>query len=199
MVSCRRRSLPGQASLRAAKLSPGWIANWTRSGPMYLRQPAIARLVVESIHKGVQLGHYELYAYVVLGNHVHILIHPRIDVSRLLKSLKGATARGANRLLRRTGEPFWQKESYDHWVRDEAEFRRIRAYIENNPVKIGLVKIPEKYPWSSASVEKNLDAARTSACATKLIPGEATWRDRRGSRAAMEERLPKPSRIEGQR
>jgi len=91
--------------------------------------------------------------------------------------------------LGRTGEPFWQKESYDHWVRNQAEFLRIKAYIENNPVKAGLSDSvrgcfadvhlsgmtsalalpngdPEEYPWSSAGVEKSLDAARTSACAT---------------------------------
>ena len=101
-----------------------------------------------------------------MANHVHLLILPKIDPSQLLKSLKGATAREANRLLGRTGEPFWQKESYDRWVRNQAEFSRIRAYIEHNPVKAGLVRTPEEYPWSSASVEKSLDAARTSACAT---------------------------------
>ena len=101
-----------------------------------------------------------------MANHVHVLIHPHVDPSRLLKSLKGATAREANELLGRTGESFWQKESYDHWVRDQAEFERIRLYIENNPVKAGLVNAPERYPWSSASVEKSLDAARKSACAT---------------------------------
>jgi putative transposase len=141
----------------------------TRSGPMYLRQPEIARIVVDSIHKGAELGHYELAAYVVMANHVHLLIRPLIAPDRLLKSLKGATARHANRLLGRTGEPFWQKESYDHWVRNQSEFEKIRVYIENNPVKAGLVRSPEEFPWSSASVEMSLDAARTSACATVSV------------------------------
>jgi hypothetical protein len=44
-----------------------------------------------------------------------------------------AFARDANRVLGRTGEPFWQKESYDHWVRNRNEFEKIRAYIEMNP------------------------------------------------------------------
>jgi REP element-mobilizing transposase RayT len=136
------------------------------AGPMYLRQPAIAQLVMESIRSGERLDHYELHAFVVKANHVHVLIHPHVDPSRLLKSLKGATAREANKLLGRTGEPFWQKESYDHWGRDQAEFERIRVYIENNPVKAGLANVPEQYPWSSAGVEKSLDAARKSACAT---------------------------------
>jgi REP-associated tyrosine transposase len=49
-----------------------------------------------------------------------------------------------------TGKPFWQDESYDRLVRDAAEFERIRHYIEYNPVRAGLVELPEEYPWSSA-------------------------------------------------
>ena len=65
--------------------------------------------------------------------------------------MKGYTAREANKILGRTGQPFWQKESYDHWVRDSAELQRIRRYIERNPVKGGLVSRVEDYPWSSTS------------------------------------------------
>jgi type I restriction enzyme R subunit/putative DNA methylase len=90
----------------------------------------------------------------------------------LLKSLKGFTARQANRLLGRIGQPFWQKESYDHWVRSETEWNRIAGYIEENPVKAGLVARAEDYPWSSAhaqwreGVDRSVDAARVGACAT---------------------------------
>jgi REP element-mobilizing transposase RayT len=135
---------------------------------MYLRQPEVAGIVAASIRKGVELGHYELGAYVVMANHVHLLIWPKVAPDRLLKSLKGATAREANRLLGRTGEPFWQKESYDHWVRNAAEFEKIRSYIENNPVKAGQAQSASEFPWSSAGVETSLDAARKSACATPL-------------------------------
>jgi putative transposase len=139
----------------------------TRKGPMYLRQPEIAQVVVDSIYKGVELDHYKLYAYVIMANHVHLLIEPSIAPYRLLRSLKGSTAREANRLLGRTGESFWQKESYDHWVRNSTEFLKIKAYIENNPVKAGFVRNARDYSWSSAGVEMSLDAARTSACATR--------------------------------
>jgi putative transposase len=143
-----------------------------RAGPTFLRQDVVAALVVEALYKGVELGHYELAAFVVMANHVHVLLLPKVPPSRLLKSLKGYTARQANRLLGRTGEPFWQRESYDHWVRDAREWNRIVAYIENNPVKAGLVSQPEKYRWSSAAgqapgVGMIADAARTIACATK--------------------------------
>ena len=75
-----------------------------------------------------------------------------------MKSSRGATARAANCQLGRTGEPFWQKESYDHWVRNAEEFEKIRAYIENSPVKAGLAHDATAFPWSSA--------ARRSASAT---------------------------------
>jgi putative DNA methylase len=75
-------------------------------------------------------------------------------LSTITKSLKGYTAREANRRLGRTGEQFWQQESFDHWPRDEGEFLRIIEYIENNPVKAGLVQRPEDWLWSSAAERK---------------------------------------------
>ena len=150
---------------------------------MYLAQEPIARLLVASLRRGVLLGHYELGAYAIMANHVHVLLLPKVPPSRLLQSVKGATARQANLILGRTGETFWQAESYDHWVRNESEWRRIAGYIENNPVKAGLVSGrplgPEDYRWSSAaepdgSAETSLGAAATSGCATGSPEPSAT-------------------------
>jgi type I restriction enzyme R subunit/putative DNA methylase len=138
----------------------------TQRGPMFLRQDSIARVMVDALYRGADLGHYELGPFVIMSNHVHVLMRPLIDPSRALKALKGSTARDANRLLGRTGEAFWQHESYDHWVRDATEWQRIANYIESNPVKAGLVVHPADYAWSSAGVAKSGDAARRSACAT---------------------------------
>jgi len=99
-----------------------------------------------------------------MANHVHVLLLPNIDPSKLLRSLKGFTARESNRHLGRTGQPFWQAESYDHWVRSSEELDRIAAYIENNPVKAGLAARPEDYSWSSAGMSPG--AADTSVRAT---------------------------------
>jgi len=160
------RQFPQPDNAAAAGRAFVWIdrqLDTARSGPLFLRQEAIARLVRDSPQRGVELGHYQLGAFVIMANHVHVLLLPLVDPSHLLKSLKGATARYANRFLGRTGEPFWQRESYDHWVRDAAEWTRIAAYIENNPVKAGLVARAEDYAWSSAhGVAKSGDAARTS-------------------------------------
>ena len=132
-----------------------WIDRYldtTRTGPLWLKREEIARLVAGASHHSAQhLRYYDLEAYVVMANHVHLLVWPRAVAPKFLHSLKGYTAREANKILGRTGQPFWQKESYDYWVRDSAELERIRRYIERNPVKAGLVSRVEDYPWSSAS------------------------------------------------
>lgn len=109
-----------------------------------------------------------------MPNHVHLLISPFVEVAQLMRRLKGYTARQANRILGRTGEAFWQEESYDHWVRDEREWTRIIGYIENNPVRAGLAARPQEYPWSSAS-EGNPTAGRTAGVASKTARSTGSY------------------------
>ena len=122
------------------------------SGPLHLSRPEIAELVVGALQDGQhKLQRYQLHAFVVMPNHVHLLITPKVFSSRWLAPLKGFTAYRANEVLTSHGQAFWQDESYDHLVRSQAEFDRIRAYIEQNPVSAGLVADAQQYPWSSAS------------------------------------------------
>ena len=124
-----------------------------RAGVFYLRQPAVANMIVEAIHYNADiLDHYLLHAFVVMPNHVHLLATPSRSVSlpKLTKSLKGITAKRANAMLSLTGRPFWQEESYDHLVRQQREFDNIRHYIEDNPVRAGLVTEASEFRWSSA-------------------------------------------------
>ena len=67
-----------------------------------------------------------------------------------MSRIKGRTAREANEILSRTGESFWRREYFDHWMRTSAEFQKVAEYIEMNPVNAGIVENPEDYPWSSA-------------------------------------------------
>ena len=120
-------------------------------GPLFLRRSDVAELVVEALHyRDSRLKHYQLHSYVVMRNHVHLLITPLVPVSKLMHSLKRFTATQANQMRGRTGQPFWQDESYDRVVRNEEEFRRITDYIEMNPVKAGLAATPQEFRWSSA-------------------------------------------------
>jgi REP element-mobilizing transposase RayT len=124
-----------------------------RSGPFYLRQPAIADMVVEAIqYDAATRAHYLLHAFVVMPNHVHLLATPASPLPKLTKSLKGITSKRANTILATTGSSFWQEESYDHLARNEREFDNIQRYIEQNPVRAGLVQEAKDYRWSSAAL-----------------------------------------------
>jgi REP element-mobilizing transposase RayT len=121
------------------------------TGECYLRRPEIARLTAEALlHFHEQ--QYLLDDWVVMPNHVHVILWPMPNhtLSDILKSRKRHTARQANLLLGKTGQTFWQRESYDHWIRNDEEKARIRRYIRMNPVNARLCKSPEEWPWSSA-------------------------------------------------
>lgn len=118
-----------------------------RSGPTWLRDDRVAALVAESLHyrDGRQ---YRLDAFCIMSSHVHVVVAPLPlpaeggeyhALSAIMHSLKRRTAREANRLLSRTGS-FWAPESFDHYIRDDAEWERIVSYVLNNPVKVGLVE-----------------------------------------------------------
>ena len=137
--------------------------NRASTGPRWLEDERVARAVAETLQYGAtQLKLYQLHAWVIMPNHVHILIHPQTDLPRITKSIKAYSARKANEILGRTGEPFWLDESYDHWVRTSEEFTKIVRYIQGNPVVAGLVNNPEDWRWSSA-----FELAGREACPTK--------------------------------
>ena len=122
------------------------------SGPLWLKDPRIAPCVVDTLHFGEkELKLYELNAYVVMANHVHVLLCPKVSLAKITQAIKTFTARKANEILGRTGQKSWAEESYDHWVRDEKDFQKIIAYIERNPVSAGLVEKIEEWPYSSAA------------------------------------------------
>jgi len=122
-----------------------------RHGSLYLRQPAIADMVVEAFeHAANILGHCRLHAFVVMPNHVHLLVTPNVPVSELTESLQALTSARAKAMLGLTDSPFWHEKNYVRMVRYEAEFEEIRNYIEENPVRAGLLREAGEYPWSSA-------------------------------------------------
>jgi REP element-mobilizing transposase RayT len=120
-------------------------------GECWLAQTDVAKLISGAInfHAGQR---FDLHAWAVMPNHVHAVLHPRPDftLSDILKSWKGFTAREANRMLKRTGQIFWQEESYDHLIRDDEDLHRCCHYTTMNPVNARLCKQPEDWKWSSA-------------------------------------------------
>lgn len=120
-------------------------------GPVWLKEPQVAAIVVAALKKLEEERLCQLHSYVIMPNHVHVLLAPVAALERITFLIKGRTARRTNLILSRTDKPFWQNESFDHWIRNPAEFERVRQYIEKNPVSAGLVAKPKDWPWSSAS------------------------------------------------
>jgi REP element-mobilizing transposase RayT len=107
-------------------------------------------MVVEALRDGERrFQRYQLHSFVVMPNHVHMLVTPRVVSTLWLGPLKRFTAYRANQILGQSGKHFWQDESYDHLVRSTEQFERIRAYIERNPVTAGLVTTADQFRWSS--------------------------------------------------
>ena len=122
-------------------------------GEGFLIRPLIGSLVGEALLKwdGVR---YKLIAWIIMPNHVHIMLSPIGDhsVADIMHSIKSFTSHEANKLLKRTGH-FWSKEYYDRYIRDQRHFVSTIAYIENNPVKARLCTKPEEWPWGSARLK----------------------------------------------
>jgi type I restriction enzyme R subunit len=112
------------------------------SGSCVLRDPAIAKIVDDALHH-FQGERYDLDEYVIMPNHVHVLVKPKpghrlVDI---LHSWKSFTANQINKHLGKTGQ-FWQHESYDHIVRHDRAMDAIRRYIRENPIVAGASSSP---------------------------------------------------------
>jgi len=118
-------------------------------GACHLRRPEIA-LIVENSLRFRHGEDYELRAWTIMPNHVHVLIKVfDVPLGQLVDAWKGYTAKMANRVLRRRGS-FWQEDYWDTFMRDEQHEQQSRRYIEANPVKAGLVANRKDWPWASA-------------------------------------------------
>jgi len=121
-----------------AELFPRRLQKWLDAGygSCALRSDACRRAVEDALRHfdGVR---YSLYAFVVMPNHVHVLYMPEagFDGRRIVRDWKQYSAHEINRLRGESGR-VWQKESYDHLVRDVGEFNACRSYICNNDVSL---------------------------------------------------------------
>jgi len=111
----------------------------------------VAQLMVEAFCRHRDAGEFELHEYVVMPNHVHVLLslNDQQKLSRVVQLIKG----GFPHSLRQNGIVFravWEQRYYDRRIRDENEFVEVSRYIRQNPVRKGLVELAEEYPYSSA-------------------------------------------------
>lgn len=117
-------------------------------GSCLQKQPQIANIVYETwMHNNDKS--YRIHEWVVMPNHVHILVefHSR-SMSETIREWKTVSAFKINKLLGQKGK-VWQEDYWDRFIRNIEHYEHSAAYIKNNPVKAGLVKHWEDWPWVS--------------------------------------------------
>jgi hypothetical protein len=130
------------------------LPHWRLAGATYFVTFRLAHgrlspeevLLVRDHIVGGDPDYYALTAVVVMPDHVHVLLRPRpsVELSRVLKGIKGSTARRLNKHRGSKGS-VWQEESFDRIVRDRKELEEKLNYMFHNPVKAGLVEDPWKH------------------------------------------------------
>ncbi|MDP1752212.1 MAG: transposase [Reyranella sp.] len=123
-------------------------------GTCWLRRTDIASLVQDALLH-FDSERYRLLAWCIMPNHVHVVIDmpDYHSLSDIVRSRKSFTARRGNAQLRRSGT-FWHADYFDRYMRDEDHLARTVEYVEENPVKAGLVGAAIDWLWSSARLRK---------------------------------------------
>jgi putative transposase len=128
-----------------------YLLDRATNGPLWLKDHRIAALVARALEQGAnEFRLYDLFAWVIMPNHVHVVMKPIEPLPVIMRWIKDSTVRSANLILGRTGKPFWQYESYDRCVCSDDELNRVICYVERNPVRAGLACAIEAWPWLSA-------------------------------------------------
>jgi putative transposase len=115
----------------------------------------MSELFIEVLRSQMRTGRMVVHEFVVMPNHVHILITipGELSLEKAMQLIKGSFSFRANKELGFRGE-IWQRGYSDVRVVDEQSFEEHRAYIENNPVRAGLVNSAEEYPFGSLYLKK---------------------------------------------
>lgn len=147
-------------------------------GACHMRKPEIAQIVADSITH-FDRDRYDLAAWCVMPNHVHLLLQPRDghSLSDILHTIKSFSAKQINKALGLEGR-LWKQESYDHLVRSEKAFWRLLNYVFNNPEKTGI----KDWQWRG----KVTEASRLRVNDDQSAPNQAESKVTEASRLRVE-------------
>jgi putative transposase len=109
------------------------------------------RFYLENLAEQKALLDIRIFAYCLMTNHVHLVAQPErqgSDLSRLMRVLAARHTRYSNRLERRTGT-LWEGRFKSSLIDTDQYLLACCRYVDLNPVRAGMVAVPEAYPWSS--------------------------------------------------
>lgn len=131
-----------------------------RKHPLFINT-ILANIVVEQILNSRDRGFYKLHAFVLMPDHLHVLLTPgeTTTVEKAMQMIKGGAAHRIG-LEKAQKFPIWHAGFHDRWMRDVEEYRGCKRYIEQNPVEAKLVEWPGDYAFSSGNGTYALDLSR---------------------------------------
>jgi putative transposase len=131
---------------RSARPGTFLVSSVTYNRRRIFQVAANAELFLETLQHYRHAGNFLLHDFVLMPDHVHLLITPQgITLERAMQLVKGGFSRKLGSKF-----PVWQRGFTDHRVRDREDFLARRKYIHENPVEAGLVQFDQDYPYSSA-------------------------------------------------
>lgn len=114
--------------------------------------PTCAEVVINSLIWARDEGWWRILGFTIMPNHYHLVLGLG-EIKTLSDAIAGVnkyTARRINEYLGKRGA-FWEEGFYDHVLRDREDFDRVLTYTHWNPVRSGLVDVPETWPYSTAN------------------------------------------------
>ena len=128
-----------------------FVTSRTAPNKAVLRSDRMALLMIDVLRSYVGAGKFVLHDFVVMSDHIHLLftLDQLMSVEKAMQLVKGGFSYRANKELGYAGE-VWQRGFSEVRILDRQSFLDHRDYIDQNPVRAGLVDSPEKFPYGSA-------------------------------------------------
>ena len=131
---------------RTARPGTFFVTSRTYNSRRIFQVPANCELFLETLQHYRAQGNYLLHAFVVMPDHIHLLLTPQaITLERTMGLIKGGFSHRMG-----SKSPVWQRGFTDHRVRDREDFEIRREYIHQNPVRANLAESVQAYPYSSS-------------------------------------------------
>lgn len=139
-----------------------FVSTSTQGGRNTLQRDAVAELFINTLYEYRSQERFALHAFVVMPNHVHLILTPAESLERAMQFIKGGFSFRVSRLLGSQSE-VWARGFTDHRIRDESDYLIHRNYVHNNPVRRELVERAEQYKYSSANGAYEVDPYPSAA------------------------------------
>jgi putative transposase len=156
-------SRPSNKSVASFSARTFFVTTGTAGGRSLFQTNWMTDLFIDVLRSNMRAGNMAVHDFVIMPDHIHILmtIPGEISLEKAMQLVKGSFSYRAKKELGFQGE-IWQRGYSDVQILDRESFQSHRAYIENNPVKAGLVGKPEEYPFGTACLKRRKQGLKPS-------------------------------------